>query len=233
MASSGADVTAGLAATYSWGRAARAITECSGIVPVLMVAAGPAVSGPALVARARRPGGDDRGCVRVRERPADGERHHRREHRHRRARRRQRARARTRDSPHSSSPTPRPRSRRSATCSGSCPRTSTSCRRTGSSDDPPDRATPELRDLVPGVEHGSYDVRDAIRSIADDGERHRAASELGRQPRHRARGDRRPSGRLRRQPAAVDRRHARHRRVAEGRSLRRTSATRSTCRSSR
>ena len=49
IASSGADVTAGLAATFGWGRAARAITECSGIVPVMMVAAGPAVSGPALL----------------------------------------------------------------------------------------------------------------------------------------------------------------------------------------
>ena len=49
MASSGADVIDGLAATFSWGRAARAITECSGIVPVMMIASGPAVSGPALL----------------------------------------------------------------------------------------------------------------------------------------------------------------------------------------
>ncbi len=49
IASSGADVTAGLSASAGWGRAARAITQCSGIVPVLMAATGPAVSGPALV----------------------------------------------------------------------------------------------------------------------------------------------------------------------------------------
>src|SRR5438477_10642344 len=46
IASSGADVTEGLAASFGWGRAARAITMCSGVVPVLMVAHGPAVPGP-------------------------------------------------------------------------------------------------------------------------------------------------------------------------------------------
>ena len=49
IASSGADVTEGLAASFGWGVAARAITACSGVVPVLMVAHGPAVSGPALL----------------------------------------------------------------------------------------------------------------------------------------------------------------------------------------
>ena len=49
IASSGADVTQGLAASFGWGLAARAITTCSGVVPVLMAAHGPAVSGPALL----------------------------------------------------------------------------------------------------------------------------------------------------------------------------------------
>src|SRR5581483_6878633 len=49
IASSGADVTSGLAATFGWGRAARALTACSGVVPIVMVATGPAVSGPALL----------------------------------------------------------------------------------------------------------------------------------------------------------------------------------------
>ena len=49
IASSGADVTEGLAASFGWGVAARAITRCSGVVPVLMAAHGPAVSGPALL----------------------------------------------------------------------------------------------------------------------------------------------------------------------------------------
>src|SRR3954465_5589761 len=49
IASSGADVTEGLAASFGWGLAAHAITRCSGVVPVLMAATGPAVSGPALL----------------------------------------------------------------------------------------------------------------------------------------------------------------------------------------
>src|SRR5436190_2702326 len=49
IASSGADVGEGLAASFGWGLAARAITRCSGVVPVLMAAHGPAVSGPALL----------------------------------------------------------------------------------------------------------------------------------------------------------------------------------------
>jgi acetyl-CoA carboxylase carboxyltransferase component len=49
IASSGADVTEGLAASFGWGIAARAITACSGVVPILMAAHGPAVSGPALL----------------------------------------------------------------------------------------------------------------------------------------------------------------------------------------
>jgi acetyl-CoA carboxylase carboxyltransferase component len=36
-------------------------------------------------------------------------------------------------------------------------------------DDPPDRATPEAGALIPATATGSYDVRDVIRAIADDG----------------------------------------------------------------
>jgi acetyl-CoA carboxylase carboxyltransferase component len=49
IASSGADVTEGLAASVGWGRAARSVSRCSGVVPVLMAATGAAVSGPALM----------------------------------------------------------------------------------------------------------------------------------------------------------------------------------------
>jgi acetyl-CoA carboxylase carboxyltransferase component len=49
IASSGADVLEGLAASVGWGLAARAISRCSGVVPVLMSVTGPAVSGPALL----------------------------------------------------------------------------------------------------------------------------------------------------------------------------------------
>jgi acetyl-CoA carboxylase carboxyltransferase component len=49
LASSGADVDEGLGALHGWGRAARALAACSGIVPTIIVVNGPAVSGPALL----------------------------------------------------------------------------------------------------------------------------------------------------------------------------------------
>src|SRR5690606_31866457 len=49
IASSGADVHDGVAALHGWGRAARALADCSGRVPVLLAATGPVVSGPALL----------------------------------------------------------------------------------------------------------------------------------------------------------------------------------------
>ncbi len=49
MRSSGADIVEGFAALHGWGRAARALTDCSGIVPIIMIVDGPAVSGPALL----------------------------------------------------------------------------------------------------------------------------------------------------------------------------------------
>ena len=49
LASSGADVLDGVAALDGWGRAARALSACSGVVPVVIVAYGLAVSGPALL----------------------------------------------------------------------------------------------------------------------------------------------------------------------------------------
>ena len=49
VASSGADVLDGVAALHGWGKAAAAISRCSGQVPVIAVATGPVVSGPALL----------------------------------------------------------------------------------------------------------------------------------------------------------------------------------------
>jgi len=49
LASSGADVHAGVAALHGWGSAARQLVSCSGIVPTIIVVTGPAVSGPALL----------------------------------------------------------------------------------------------------------------------------------------------------------------------------------------
>ena len=49
LASSGADVHDGVAALHGWGRAAQAVAGCSGVVPVLMAVTGPTVSGPAML----------------------------------------------------------------------------------------------------------------------------------------------------------------------------------------
>jgi acetyl-CoA carboxylase carboxyltransferase component len=49
VASSGADVMDGVAALHAWGRAAAALARCSGVVPIISAATGPVVSGPALL----------------------------------------------------------------------------------------------------------------------------------------------------------------------------------------
>jgi acetyl-CoA carboxylase carboxyltransferase component len=49
LASSGADLHAGVSALHGWGTAARAFVRCSGIVPIVVIVTGPAVSGPALL----------------------------------------------------------------------------------------------------------------------------------------------------------------------------------------
>jgi acetyl-CoA carboxylase carboxyltransferase component len=49
IASSGADVSEGVASLHAWGRVAKALTDASGVVPIVMMLVGPAVSGPALL----------------------------------------------------------------------------------------------------------------------------------------------------------------------------------------
>ena len=49
LASSGADVSDGIDALHGWGQAAAAVSACSGVVPVVAVATGPVISGPALL----------------------------------------------------------------------------------------------------------------------------------------------------------------------------------------
>ncbi|MDQ6838757.1 MAG: methylmalonyl-CoA carboxyltransferase [Actinomycetota bacterium] len=46
---SGADVDGGVSSLHGWGEAARAMADCSGVVPVILVVSGLAVSGPALL----------------------------------------------------------------------------------------------------------------------------------------------------------------------------------------
>ena len=49
LASSGANLEMGVGALDGWGGAAREMTRCSGIVPLIVIVTGPTVSGPALM----------------------------------------------------------------------------------------------------------------------------------------------------------------------------------------
>ncbi|MEX2254669.1 MAG: carboxyl transferase domain-containing protein [Acidimicrobiia bacterium] len=49
IASSGADVTEGVASLHAWGLVARALGNASGVVPIVLTVVGPCVSGPALL----------------------------------------------------------------------------------------------------------------------------------------------------------------------------------------
>ena len=49
VASSGSDINDGVAALHGWGKAAAALSRCSGQVPTIAAATGPVVSGPALM----------------------------------------------------------------------------------------------------------------------------------------------------------------------------------------
>ena len=49
IASSGADVADGVASLHAWGRVAKALSDASGVVPIVLLLVGPAVSGPALL----------------------------------------------------------------------------------------------------------------------------------------------------------------------------------------
>jgi len=49
LASSGADISQGVAALDGWGNAARHLTRCSGVVPIIVIVSGATVSGPALM----------------------------------------------------------------------------------------------------------------------------------------------------------------------------------------
>jgi acetyl-CoA carboxylase carboxyltransferase component len=49
LSTSGADIHEGVASLHAWGRIARAIADASGVVPVLLAVTGPCLSGPALL----------------------------------------------------------------------------------------------------------------------------------------------------------------------------------------
>ncbi|HEY5244906.1 MAG TPA: carboxyl transferase domain-containing protein [Acidimicrobiales bacterium] len=165
LASSGADVADGIDALHGWGAAAAEVAACSGVVPIIAVATGPVISGPALllgladvvvmtssaVAFVSGPSMVEAFTgVRVDLESLGGTAVH-------------------------------------AAASGLCaiesddpddavaellgflpdhadeepPRTPTA--------DPSDRPVPELREVVPARDNASYDVRDVIGAVADDG----------------------------------------------------------------
>ncbi len=169
LSTSGADIHGGVASLHGWGRAAAAVARCSGVVPVLAALSGPAISGPALllgmadvVAMTTDAFAFVSGPamvaaftgVHVGMRDLGGARVH-------------------------------------ASASGLSwltahdedhavallgevlrylPDHADELPPVGDSDDPPRRPVPELRDLVPASPTASYDVRQLVAAVADDGE---------------------------------------------------------------
>lgn len=168
LASSGADVFEGVASLDGWGRAARALSECSGVVPVVMVTYGLAVSGPALllgmadavvmtsdaVAYVSGPAAVSQLTGQILA-PADlgGQRVH--------ARLSGVAALTAADGPSSLEVVAELLDYLPDHTDQEAPYLATG--------DPADRSTAELRDLLPVTPTGSYDMRDAIAAIADEG----------------------------------------------------------------
>ncbi len=169
VASSGADILAGIGAAHGWGTAARALVRCSGVVPVIIVVTGPAVSGPALflgIADIVIMIDDSYAFVSGPHmvRQFTGE-----------------------DLTNATLGGPAMHARTSGVASLTArdlgdarlmvtdilrylpPHTGVEAR-TMASSDPADRPNPELLDIIPESATGSYDVRDIIRCIVDDGE---------------------------------------------------------------
>ncbi len=169
IASSGADINEGIAALHGWGMAARAMTTASGVVPMILSVDGPAVSGPALllgladqVVMTEDAYAFVSGPQMVRqftgvgiEADALGG-----------------AAAHARSSGVAALVTATPDAAREAVCDllSYLPAHVDEVPPRRPSSDPADRRTPELAELMPDRPTGSYEVRDVIRAIADDGE---------------------------------------------------------------
>ena len=169
MASSGADVFEGVAALDGWGRAAKALSDCSGVVPVVLVAYGLAVSGPALllgmadlvvmtpeaVAYVSGPTSvAEMTGLHLLPEQLGGQRVH--------ARSTGVAALLAEDTDRALDVVDDVLAYLPDHVDDEPP--------AWSPGDPADRPTPELRDLLPTSATGSYDVRNAISAIADDGE---------------------------------------------------------------
>jgi acetyl-CoA carboxylase carboxyltransferase component len=169
LASSGADAVEGVASLDGWGRAARAVVACSGTVPIVFVAYGLALSGPALllgmadlvvmtpdaVAYVSGPAAVAQ-VTGVRLAPGElgGQRVH----------------ASSTGVAALVAADPETALEVAADALEYLPDHTDEEPPVWPSDDPGDRETIELRDLLPASPTGSYDVRRVIASIADDGE---------------------------------------------------------------
>lgn len=169
MRSSGADIVEGFAALHGWGLAAKALTDCSGVVPIIMVVEGPAVSGPALLlgiadfvvmtvdsyAFVTGPTmvAEFTG-VRIDNEELGGAASH----------------ARYTGAASLVAADLEAAIDLVAQLLVYLPQHNDEEPRRFRTDDPPDRRTPEAGALLPQTSTGSYDVRDVIRSICDDGE---------------------------------------------------------------
>ena len=167
LASSGANVADGVASLHGWGQAARAMAACSGIVPVIVVVTGPAISGPALLLGIADLVVMTSDSVRLRLRPGHGRRLHRGADRDPPARRdvdarpveravRHRGGHRVgRHGPRGAPVEPAPGQYRRAAARGHGRRSS-------------DRPVDELRDIIPDRATSSYDVRRVAAALADE-----------------------------------------------------------------
>jgi acetyl-CoA carboxylase carboxyltransferase component len=169
LASPGPDVAEGVASLDGWGRAARALSECSGTVPVVMVTYDLAVSGLALllgmadlvvmtpeaVAYVSGPAAVAQ-LTGLHLAPGDlgGQQVH----------------VRTTGVAALTAADPDEALEVVAAALDYLPDHTDEEPAVWPGGDPGDRPTPELRDLLPASATGSYDVRHAIAAIADDGE---------------------------------------------------------------
>jgi len=169
MRSSGADITEGFAALHGWGKAAHALADCSGVVPTVFIVDGPAVSGPALligladvVVMTNQAYAFVSGPTMVAEftgvqidnEDLGGAASHAR---------------------YSGAATLITSDLETALTMveqvlGFLPQNNDEEPPRRPTDDPDDRQTPEAGDLMPATSTGSYDVRDVIRALCDDGD---------------------------------------------------------------
>jgi acetyl-CoA carboxylase carboxyltransferase component len=169
LASSGADLTQGVASLDGWGRAAREMARCSGVVPIVVITYGLALSGPALLlgiadlvimtpgalAYVSGPGAVAQLTgLHIQPKELGGLDVH----------------SRSSGVSALSAETLEDALLLAGEVLDFLPASSDDLAPLWPTDDPVDRLAPELQDLVPASETGSYDVRKVIAAIADDGE---------------------------------------------------------------